>query len=43
MTWFCNPSQPITTTKAAALNNFTQAHGEAYLCQSVTFKGQVPT
>ncbi len=41
MEWFCNISEPLSTTKIAALNAFTQAHPEAYICQSVTFKGAV--
>lgn len=41
--WMCNPNQPITATKAAALNAFTAAHKDAYLCQSVVFKGQIST
>jgi hypothetical protein len=40
MSWVCNPLEPLTGAKAAALNAFTSAHSDAYLCQSVSFKGQ---
>jgi len=43
MKWFCDSNYVLSDQKAAALNNFTAAHPEAYLCQSVTFKGQTVT
>jgi len=43
MSWFCNPLFPATTTKISALNAFTKAHPEAYICRNIVFKGQTVT
>ena len=38
MNWFCNINKPATTSKVAALNEFTSVHSNAYACNTIDFK-----
>lgn len=37
MSWFCNPNKEATAAKIIALNSYTHAHPDAYLCKKVVF------